>query len=263
MKIPSPILLRLLCGFLLSGAYSVLCLAGPPPIDPMKSVMWEIMHKTVLHSEKVVFDDAVLVDLPRQVEDGHQVPVTVNAEAVGAVSEILIFADYNPIPRAIRFEPLHVKPWLATTIKVNQATPIRAAARDKNGVWHINGHWIDAPGGGCALPSSSRSQTDWNTMLGHMQGRIWQEENGGGLRFRVRIMHPMDTGLVSQVPQFNLQTLQIWDDQGQSIARLTVEASVAENPIFTLRKAPSSLNGLRVEGQDTDGNLYQARLPLL
>jgi len=44
--------------------------AEPQRTDPLYSVMWDVMHKTVLGGQPVVFDERVKVTRPQQVEDG-------------------------------------------------------------------------------------------------------------------------------------------------------------------------------------------------
>lgn len=236
--------------------------APPPGSDPFNSPLWSSMQRVVLGGGKVVFDDRVKVTLPERVEDGHFVPVSVDARDVGEVRELILFADYNPIPRALRYQPLHAQPRLSVAMRVNQATPIRAAALDDKGVWHVNGKWLDAPGGGCALPSQTRSTTDWNTLLGRVSGRVWREEDGV-LRVRLGIMHPMDTGLVTSVARFNIEQVELSDASQRPLARLETDASLAENPLFTLHLNRTATTQLHASSVDNDGNHYRASLPLV
>ncbi|EEG10532.1 quinoprotein dehydrogenase-associated SoxYZ-like carrier [Pseudogulbenkiania ferrooxidans] len=236
-------------------------LHAAPQADPLHSVMWDVMHKTVLGDQPAVFDERVKVTLPQQVEDGQRVPVSVDASALGRVEEIVLFADYNPLPLALRFQPLRLQPVFAVAMRVNQATPIRAAARDAQGVWHVGGQLVDAPGGGCALPTPTRASTDWANLLGKMYGRVWRE--GATHRIRLRVMHPMDTGLVGNTPKFHLTQLRLSDSAGQPLAHLSLDAPLAENPLFTFQLALLNGDSLRIDAQDSDGNAFGGRLPVL
>lgn len=227
--------------------------------DPLQSVMWDVMQRTVLAGEPAVFDDRVRVTLPRQVEDGQRVPVSIDARALGEVKQLLLFADYNPLPLALRLTPAAgVQARLSVAMRVNQATPVRAAAQTADGVWHVGGQLVDAPGGGCALPTPTRSTTDWGSELGKVYGRLWREN--GALRTRIRVMHPMDTGLVDALPRFHLQTLALQDAAGQPLASLQLEPPLAENPLLTLYLADTVATPLRLSGQDSDGNLLHGQL---
>lgn len=226
--------------------------------DPMQSVMWDVMQRTVLQGQPAVFDARVHVSLPRQVEDGQRVPVSVDATALGQVEELLLFADYNPLPLALRFTPGSLRPTLAVAMRVNQATPVRAAARTADGVWHVGGQLVDAPGGGCALPTPTRNSTDWSLLQGRLYGRLWQQD--GQQRLRLRIMHPMDTGLVGNTPRFHLNRLQLSDGNGRALAELALEAPLAESPLFTFTLPATVAGPLRIQAGDSDGNLYQATI---
>ncbi|MFC3533932.1 quinoprotein dehydrogenase-associated SoxYZ-like carrier [Vogesella facilis] len=232
--------------------------AADQAADPLHSVMWEVMQRTVLQGQPAVFDDRVKVSLPRQVEDGQRVPVSVDASALGQVDELLLFADYNPLPLALRMRPLRLQPVFAVAMRVNQATPVRAAARTADGVWHVGGQLVDAPGGGCALPTATRNSTDWGTLLGRLYGRVWQQD--ARQRIRLRIMHPMDTGLVGNTPRFHLDTLRLSDAAGQPLAELALQPPLAENPLFTLQLASPAPGPLQVSASDSDGNFYHGRL---
>lgn len=241
----------------------LLCLLRPTlaaaPVDPLQSVMWDVMQRTVLAGQPAVFDERVRVSLPRQVEDGQRVPVSIDARALGEVKQLLLFADYNPLPLALRLTPGPlVQPRLSVAMRVNQATPVRAAAQTADGVWHVGGQRVDAPGGGCALPTPTRSTTDWAHELGRIYGRLWRED--GALRTRVRVMHPMDTGLVDTLPRFHLQSLALHDATRQPLASLQLEPPLAENPLLTLYLADTVATPLQLSGQDSDGNLLHGRL---
>ena len=107
--------------------------------DPLQSVMWEYHHKGLLNSEPYVFDERVKVQVPPFAEDSRQVPVHIDARALGdEVVRIEAWADLNPIPRIFTFTPgEQVVPLVAIRIRVEQATPIRAAVLTRDGVWHI------------------------------------------------------------------------------------------------------------------------------
>src|SRR6218665_1329853 len=132
----------LLLGLLLSSA----ALADPGK-DPMPSVMWQFYQQRMLGDKPFVFDDKVLLQAPPFAEDSRQVPIEVDARAyAGQVEKIIAWAELNPIPRIFVFEPgPQVQPLLAIRIRVEQATPIRAAVLTKDGVWHVGSTWVEAP----------------------------------------------------------------------------------------------------------------------
>lgn len=218
--------------------------------------MWQDMRRTLLQGAPVVFDDRVQVLAPVDAEDSMNVPVLVDASALGEVSRLLVFAELNPIHKVLEMEPLKAKPLVGFRLKVQQATPIRAAALTADGKWHVGGRIVDAAGGGCTVPSLGSGDSDWADRIGEVTGRLWSSK--GSTRLRMRIMHPMDTGLVPGIPAFHIDQLVFLDASGEQLSRLSLFEPVAENPIITL-DLPQR-DSVTVVGGDNNGNPIEARL---
>lgn len=226
-------------------------LAEAPPADPLGSPMWEHHAAKLFQGAPVVFDARVKVELPMLAENQHVMPVTVDARALGAVTRIVIFADLNPIPVAVEYTPMAAHAFVATRIKLDQRTPVRAAVLTADGVWHVAGEWVDAAGGGCSAPPLSRVRGDWADHLGELRGAVWQGTDA--TRVRMSFRHPMDTGLVENIPAYNIEQLTIADARGTLLARMVVHGSVSEDPVFTLMLAPGTGGDLAVRARDTGG----------
>lgn len=238
--------------------------AAALPADPLGSPMWDYHAGKLLTGGKVVFDERVRVTLPVIAEDQHVVPVAVDARALegvgGGVRRIVVFADLNPIPVAIDYRPLAAAAFVATRIKLDQRTPVRAAVQLADGSWHVAGGWIDAAGGGCSAPPVSRVRGDWADHLGEMRGAGWTAQGATRLRFGFR--HPMDTGLVENIPAYNIETVDVRDAGGTALAALTVYGSVAEDPAFTLevrRQGPMSVAARDSGGREFAGTIAAAK----
>lgn len=228
------------------------------PDDPLGSPMWHYHGAKFFAGAEVVFDDRIKVALPMLAENQHVLPVTVDARALGDVKMIMIFADLNPIPIAVEYTPLDAQAFIATRIKLDQRTPVRAAVLTGDGVWRVAGDWVDAAGGGCSAPPLSRVRGDWADHLGEMRGATW--DNGQVTRLRVGFRHPMDTGLVENTPVYNIEQLTVSDAAGRALARMTIHASVSEDPSFTLKFAPGQTGELAVRARDTGGLEFDGRL---
>ena len=235
-------------------------LAQVPPADPLGSPMWEYHAGKLFGHAPVVFDPRVTVALPVLTENQHVLPVTVDARALGEVVRIVIFADLNPIPVAVEYEPLAAQAFLATRIKLDQRTPVRAAVLTADGVWHVAGDWVDAAGGGCSAPPLSRVRGDWADHLGELRGAAWS--GADATRVRLSLRHPMDTGLVENIPVYNIDRLTVSDAAGRALARMTIHASVSEDPAFTLMLAPDLSGALAVTARDTGGYDFAGSLGL-
>jgi sulfur-oxidizing protein SoxY len=224
--------------------------------DPLDSVMWSEMHQRLLDGAPVVFDERVRVQVPPAAEDSMNLPLWVDASALGKVRRLMLFAELNPIPKVLEMEPLRAAPRIGVRIKVQQATPVRAAALTEDGVWHVGGALVDAAGGGCTAPSLGSGSADWAERLGEVRARLWRRQDYS--RLRARVIHPMDTGLVAGIPAFYLETLEVRDDQERPITRLALYEPVAENPLLTLDLPV--VKRISLQGRDNNGNPVTARV---
>lgn len=224
--------------------------------DPVSSVMWDYYHQRLLDSAAFTFDKRVQVLVPPFAEDARQVPIQIDARGLGArVKRLLVWAELNPIAQVVDFQPgEQVLPFLALRIRVEQATPIRAAVLTEDGLWHVGSARVDAAGGGCTAPSVVRAEAGWEERLGQVLGRRFRLEDSD--RLRLQVAHPMDNGLVGGIPEFFIEQAELRDASGQRLASLELFPSVSENPTlsFELREAQGAELWLR----DNNGNEFQA-----
>lgn len=236
-------------------------LAGAPP-DPLGSVMWEVLAPAVFGDAPVVFDDRVAVLAPADVENALAMPLAVDATALTDVREMVLLADLNPFPVVLRFEPLAARAFIATRIKVEQATAVRGAVRTGDGVWHVNGRLVDAAGGGCAAPPRTYGTGDWTRHLGEVQARVWPAADGSA-RLKLRIRHPMDTGLSAGIPAYFIDALTVAGEDGRPLARIHPLEPVSEDPVFTLVPLPTpGTRALTLTGRDNNGIEIAAIIPV-
>ena len=227
-------------------------------VDPLDSPSWEVMHQSMLNNEPVVFDDNIVVRTPAFAEDPMNVPISVSINGLEDIEEIVVFADLNPIQEVLSFKPIKVEPYLSFRIKVQQATPVRAAAKTKDGTWHVGGKWLDASGGGCTAPSVGRVAGNWYENLMDVSSRVWVSEERDRLRFR--IMHPMDTGLAEGIPEFYIEHFDVTDQSGMVLAKLKTYQPVSENPVFTLNMPKGTAMPINLLGMDNNGNRLEASI---
>mgnify|MGYP000123093343 CR=1 FL=1 len=222
-------------------------------VDPLDSARWEEMQKTFLTGHPFVFDPQVKVTGPADAENPLQVPVTVDATALGKVEEVVVFADFNPIVQILRFYPGEAAAYLGFRVKLQQSSPVRAAVRTKDGVWHVGGTWVNTVGGGCSSPSVGTAMPAWQKQLNNVSARQWRDGELAG-RLRLRVVHPMDTGLVSGIPAFHLQEIRLTDSNDQLLMRIETFEPVSENPVFTVQQ--QSAGRVRASGRDNNGNIF-------
>ncbi|MBT0961531.1 quinoprotein dehydrogenase-associated SoxYZ-like carrier [Denitromonas iodatirespirans] len=228
--------------------------------DPLDSARWGDMRAQLFDGATVVFDPRVGVTAPLTAEDPMNVPIAVDASALSNVVEVLVFADFNPITKVLAFRPLGARAELAFRIKLQQSSPVRAAARTGDGVWHVGGTWVITTGGGCTVPSTGSASPEWQSRLNEVSGRIWSRPEGN--RVRVRIIHPMDTGLAASIPAFYIEQLAVTDSQQRVLMEIDAFEPVSENPLFTLDLPPEAgeLAAIRITGRDNNGNRVDAQV---
>ncbi len=231
--------------------------------DPFGSLQWPGLQREFFGSAPVRFDERVQVKGPGFAVDPMTVPITVSADGLADVEQILVIVDRNPIRKVLEFEPLGggAKAAVSFRFKLEQASPVRAAARTKDGVWHVGGTLVDSAGGGCTVPGATRADGSWSRTLGQVSGRVFDAlEGAGGARVRVRVMHPMDTGLAPGIPAFYLKRLALADAAGAELLRLATYEPVSENPVFSFDFARKPAGPLLVTGSDNNGNKVEGRL---
>ena len=236
--------------------------AGPAqaalPADPLGSPMWQRLGQTLFGDAPVRFDPRVRVIFPGIAENQRQFPVAIDARGIAGVKRILVFADLNPIPLAVDYTLDAAQPYFSTRIKLDQRTPVRGAVQLADGSWLVSGGWIDAAGGGCSLPPISRVKGDWAQHLGEVRGVArWA---AGGMRVRLAFRHPMDTGLIDNIPTYNLEEVALTGAEGRRFGDLRIEASVAEDPEFTVIVDALPNEQVVMAGRDSNGIEYAARL---
>ena len=218
------------------------------------------MVERFLHDGDIVFDERVVVMAPANAEDSLNVPVSVSVNDLSGIEEIFVFSDLNPISEILRFYPMQSKPYIAFRLKLQQGSPVRAAARTSDGVWHVGGVWVNTTGGGCTSPSMGTSTGSWTDSLGKVQARRWQRDNGIE-RLRIEIMHPMDTGLASGIPPFYIEKMEFTSADGEVLARLETYEPVSENPVLSMDlQTNGSSDVLSISGLDNNGNRINARI---
>ena len=268
--------------------------AGPVRADdPFASGVWPDMRREFLGRGRVVFDERVRVEAPAFAVDPMMVPVTVSVSGLRGIRRIVVLVDRNPIRKVVDFEPLQAEPVLGLRFKLEQASPVRAAVLLADGSWHVGGALVDSAGGGCTVPGATRQDGSWSRTLGLVDARLFPATpaatpapptgaapaatdarsaaeaslepsaptEGGGRRLKLRVMHPMDTGLVGGIPAFHVTRLAVRDAAGRELLRLATFEPVSENPVFSFDFARAPQGPLRIEGRDNNGNRIDSRLP--
>ena len=232
------------------------------PDDPLHSPMWEMLAKRYFGDATVVFDERIKVSVPSITENQAQVPVTADARALQGVTKMIVFADLNPIQHVLTLTPQAAAPYVSFRMKVEQGTPVRAAALGTDGIWRVGGIYLDAAGGGCSAPAMARKDADWSETRGQAQGKLWRDTDGMA-RARFRVRHPMDTGLAKDnTPAYFIEHVDVRGSAGEPLATLQMFEPVSEDPTLTLLlRIPASEGSVDIDSRDNNGGTYRSRLP--
>ncbi len=236
------------------------------PKDSLNSVMWDFMAKehllTDASSKKIVMNNSILVHAPKVAEDQLNLPIHVDARSIKNIQKIVVIADLNPIPKVLTYEPRQAEARISFRIKVGQATPVRAAVLDKDGVWHVGGTFVDASGGGCSQPAVAYGNDDWVKRLAEIRGRIWRTPGQKSAKLRFSVRHPMDTGLADGIPAFFIEKLELKGADGKLLGNLYINEPISENPTVTLFPIlKEATTAVQITGRDNEGNLIDVAVP--
>lgn len=232
--------------------------------DPLKSLQWPGLRKQYLGEAPMRFTPDVVVTGPAFADDAMNVPILIDARTLaavgGGVERIDVVTDRNPIREVLSFEPLRALPILAFRFRMEQASPVRAMVKTRDGRWHVGSTWVQAAGGGCTVPGATRADGSWSRTLNQVQTKFFSNVLQGSQRLRVRVMHPMDTGLVAGTPAFYVENLQLVDESGRVWWRLALHEPVSENPLLTFELPERPAGILRLVGRDNNGNPINAEV---
>ncbi|MBV0931866.1 quinoprotein dehydrogenase-associated SoxYZ-like carrier [Marinobacterium weihaiense] len=234
--------------------------AAQPP-DPLNSVMWDYTRNIFIGDADYRFSQAIKVDVPAFAEDPTQVPITIDARAFqGRIQRMVVWADLNPIQHIFNYYPsAGASPKVSLRIKVQQSTAVRAAVLTHAGEWHVGYANLDAAGGGCTTPSMGNADPYWQSHLGEVKARRFATDTGEGARYKFRVIHPMDTGLVDAIPEFYLQQVHLKSPEGETVVRMELSPPVAENPVITF-DLTDDRKGYSLWLRDNGGNEFEQAL---
>ena len=228
--------------------------------DPLGSDVWADMVESELGGGPVVYDDFVRLVMPDWVEEPHSVPLAVKLRDSGAaVAEIAVFAENNPIPVAVRVYPHRPIQAVGMNLRLERSTPVRAAALDADGVWHVaqTAVTVNSPGGCSTVPG------DLAGAPGDIALKRF-DRAGGASRLKVRIAHPMHTGFATDdsgetIAAYYIERIEIADERG-GLADMTTWAALSHDPVFHF-DLPEKQSEVRVSARDTAGLAFEAAAP--
>jgi sulfur-oxidizing protein SoxY len=239
--------------FAFAAAGSVWAAGDAAPFD---SETWQDVLDLEFDGADVVYDDSLYLVVPEQVEEAFSVPVVMNfTHTPYDIAEIALIAENNPFPMVARVYPQRPMNAIGFNIRLEMSTPVRAAVMDSDGVWHVVSKQIvvNSPGG-CSAPGG--------VLIADIGGISTKQfvRTDGDSRIKIRISHPMHTGLVvddygEAIPEHYIKNVTIRDDRGD-LAKMLLWASVSADPVFMF-ELPDTQQSVRIDAEDTSGGLFE------
>lgn len=255
------------------------CVAGGVRVraqSPTATATWDSL-KTDIFGDRTIeaADGIVTIDAPARAEDAAIVPIDLHfmGRAGGApLKTVTLVIDENPSPVAATFtfgQEAGVT-HLATRIRVDSYSYVRAIAETEEGKLYMTQAFVKASGG-CGAPAS-KNQDEAMASLGKMKLRIFPPQAGGAsvtkaADVQLMIRHPNNSGLqMDQITRYYIPAHFVHDltiSQGDRlILKMEGGISISEDPNFRFQFDAKPGEEIRVEATDTEGKVFKGHWPL-
>jgi sulfur-oxidizing protein SoxY len=237
---------------------------------------WDEIRASVFANRPIApAGDLVTLTAPFRPTDQRAVPIDVEAKFADgrSVRTITLIVDENPSPIAARFDfgAARERVHLATRLRLNAGTDVRAVVEASDGQLYMAERFVRFAGGqaACSAPPSGTPQEIAATMgkmslepVGKQQAAATAIEP----RARLKIMHPNHTGMVLDQLTLLYIPLRIITDlevrQGEErIFAMRGSMTMAQDPVieFDYRAGADTLH---VTARDSDGASWARDLPV-
>ena len=224
--------------------------------DPIASEVWADIVDLEFAGAPMVYDDSFYLVAPERVEEAFSVPVSVGfADTPYEIAEVAVFAENNPFVQVARVLPHRPIGGIGFDIRLERSTPVRAAVRDTDGVWHVAHRFVEVanPGGCSALRAASAARWAKSSCASSSAPKAKAGSNCVSSTRCIPAWRPRPTARPS--PAYYIERMTVTGDSGP-LAELTLWASVAADPTFIF-DLPESQSNVRVAARDTAGALFE------
>jgi sulfur-oxidizing protein SoxY len=164
--------------------------------------VWVRLKQTYFSHRSIQNGDGVIgLRAPYRAEDAAIVPITIKdllpPDSKRRIEKIWLVIDNNPVPMSavFNFTPLAGSADIATRVRVNAYTHMRAIAETDDGKLYMATRYVKASGG-CSAPASKDPQAAL-AHLGEMKLKAYDQTAplGNPRQVLLMIRHPNNTGL--------------------------------------------------------------------
>ena len=228
----------------------------------------------MLFADREILDGAGVISLsaPQRAHDAALVPIEIVADmpqtAERYIETIHLVIDDNPAPVAGVFHltPQSGRASLATRVRINAYTNVRAIAETSDGQLYMASRFVKASGG-CSAPAL-KDHEQAMARLGQIKLRpITPFEAGAPNEVQLLISHPNYSGMQidplsrNWIPPHYVREIEV-DYDGRPVLRVEGDISLSENPSIHFSVVPAGPGELSVRVVDSDEREYRARMPL-
>lgn len=233
--------------------------------------LFQDMKRDVFGDREIVEDGAIVrLEAPKRAQDAALVPVDVYLDKTQPIKALTMIIDVNPAPVVATFTfgkdagVTH----LATRVRVNDYSYLRAIAETADGKLHMVKTFIKASGG-CSAPAVKNTDEALASM-GKMKLKQFPPTSGqasGAKDVQLMIRHPNNSGLqrdpVTQyfIPAHFVQKLDIKQGDRQ-IMTMEGGISISEDPNFRFDFVANGDGQITVDAVDTEGKKFNGVWPL-
>ena len=259
---------------LLFASITMLFTMGASQADRLSNT--ELSHMDWLATKDTYFKDKTIhknadkllvIEAPKRAEDAATVPISVKSlvpqTADRYIKNIHLVIDRNPEPYSAKFRlsPTLGLVDIATRVRVEQYTFIRAIAEMNDGSLHMVSRFVKASGG-CAAPILKDAAAAQSS-LGKMKIRMRQPNVGNPIQTQVMVSHPNYNGL-----QFNQQLRRYIKAHyvknidirynGESLINVDTGISISQDPSIRFTFTPSEGGTISANVIDNQNQTFSA-----
>ncbi len=230
----------------------------------LKTDVWAAL-KEIHFGDRSIQDGRGVIGLeaPTRAEDAAIVPITIKdllpVQGRRRIDKIWLVIDKNPVPMSALFDftALAGRADIATRVRVNAYTSMRAIAQTNDGRLYMATEFVKASGG-CSAPASKDPEAALAN-LGEIRLRTYDEAASLGEPREVQLMlrHPNHTGLQMNqltrlvIPAHFVRKISV-NYAGEPVLEVETTFSLSENPSLRFSFEPPRPGKLSVQIIDSE-----------
>lgn len=250
---------------------SALTLTQPAWAEGEDESAWNSSLKSKFFGEQAILEDKDTIEItaPYRAEDPALVPIQVTSKFPQTqdhfIRNITVIIDNNPVPFSASFDfsPQSGKADIATRMRFNAYTHVRAIALTNDGKLHMAKAFVKASGG-CSAPIGTDAEAA-KARMGKMKFKLEGDKIviGQPNPIQLLISHPNITGMqmdqISRIvqPAHYVTEAKVTFD-GKPILGVRGDIAISADPNFRFFFTPDHAGELKVEIKDNLGNQFTA-----